>query len=155
MNTKTVYDVRARYAADQTWVVRCRSLPGLLWFLLRALTGRLRRHPEWPDEVLRFEIVRSTAAFVPGFDHLRQAFQLHVGEGAADRDLVIEDDRRVQVLEILRSLRSANETGLSLEELEFRLRHHLLDPPPYLPPGERSVFTTRGVAITTEGLWRE
>ena len=62
---KPVYDVRARYAADQTWVVRCRSLPGLLRFLLRTLTGRLHRHPDWPDEVLRFEIVRLSAAHVP------------------------------------------------------------------------------------------
>lgn len=122
--TKAVYDVRARYDGDMTWVVRCTTLPELLWFLWRALTGRLRMHPDWPDEVLRYEIVRSPATHVQGWDPLRRSFRLDLD---ADAAVMLEQERMHRALE---GLMAADR----LDQAEERVGDYMINGGPDLPP---------------------
>ena len=133
---KHAYDVRARYGGDLTWIHRCATLWGLLWFLAAELRGRGRRHPDWPEAVLRYEVVRVPATHVEGWDPLRKSFRLG-GRGAEVR---LEEERRERVLKAL-------EAADGPDELPSRLEDFLLDPAPDGPPDERPMARMRGMLI--------
>ena len=146
--SRRIYDVRAHYGGGRSWVVRCTTLPGLLWFLLRARTGRLRKHPDWPDEVLRYEIVGTRRAYTEGWDPIRLSH--HLTAAGLGAEPVRNQERMEKILEILEAA-----AGLDDAQLDDRLVDYLVDPPPYRPPGCRSVYRDRKFDITTKGLWTD
>ncbi len=113
---RQAYDVRALYGNGLTWVVRHHSLLGALWYLWRALRGRIYLAPGWPAEVLRYELVRVPEPYISGWDPLRQSIHLRP-----------EEERRARVLARL------EEAG-DRAEADAHIQDYVLDGSPFVPP---------------------
>lgn len=135
--TKIVYDVRARYGGDRTWVRRCRGLGILAWFLWRELTGRVAKHPDWPDEPLRYEIVRQSEEHAIGWDPLRLSQQLHAEANGTEQPM--NDRERMERIE----------QGLKADD---DIDAYLLDATLDTPSDTRPIAVAGNVVVTKDGL---